>query len=277
MELLEFLALRNFDVNANAKIIRHQDSMWDISTLVRHGQIEEYQRHQGKHIFNCDYIVSFIGLEGSKALFYGVYKVLGHDVSTKHKFSRPFIYQDMVPGHVLYDLEEVPGFEDYKHRLVIDWGKSTRSWHQWLKSKPVIEILPVGKIQPFPGYLDFIIYYDELVDMIKHADSNREWHKMLSSVAGVYLIVDTKTGKQYVGSAYGEKGILGRWSTYAQSGHGGNEQLMALLTKSESYSKYFKFSVLRTLPRTLTKNEVIDIEKLYKDKLGTRAFGLNSN
>jgi hypothetical protein len=257
--------------------VRHQDSRWDLGALLRHDQIEEYQRHQGEHIFKCEYIISFIGVGGSKALFLGVYKVNGVKQSKSHKWSHDYIYQEMNPGQFVYNLKEVEGFEDYETRLVIDWGKSTRSWHQWIKSKSVVEIRPEGKIRPFPGYLDFIVEFNELIEMINNSDANREWHTMLSSVAGVYLIVDSKTGKQYVGSAYGEKGIFGRWENYARNGHGGNDQLKTLLRKSKTYSKYFAFSILRTLPKTLTKREVIEYENLYKTKLGTRAFGLNSN
>ncbi|MDH3355096.1 MAG: GIY-YIG nuclease family protein [Chromatiales bacterium] len=277
IDIIELLKLRNFDTNAKTKLVRHQDSRWDLETLLRHDQIEEYQQHQGEHIFKCEYIISFMGIDGSKALFLGIYKVRSVKQSDNHKWSPSYIYQEMNPGKFVYDLQEIQGFEDYKRRLIIDWGKSTRSWHQWLKSKVVTELMPQGKVRPFPGYLDFIIEFNELVKMVKNSDANREWHTMLSSVAGIYLIVDSKTGKQYVGSAYGEKGILGRWGNYARNGHGGNEQLKNLINKSKSYSKYFTFSILRTLPKTLTKREVIEYENLYKTKLGTRTFGLNSN
>lgn len=43
------------------------------------------------------------------------------------------------------------------------------------------------------------------------------------------------------------------------------------------YTENFNFTILRTLSKTLTQAEIIDYERLYKSKLGTRAFGLNSN
>ena len=112
--------------------------------------------------------------------------------------------------------------------------------------------------------------------------SNITWwfghkHRMLSSVAGVYLIVDGKTGKQYVGSASGEGGILSRWAQYAATkGHGGNKQLKDLIDSDADYARDFSFTVLRTLPRTLTQAEIVQCESLSKRKLGSRAFGLNS-
>ncbi len=35
---------------------------------------------------------------------------------------------------------------------------------------------------------------------------------IVSSVNGVYLILDTRTGNQYIGSAYGNDGIWQKWS-----------------------------------------------------------------
>jgi hypothetical protein len=141
----------------------------------------------------------------------------------------------------------------------------------------VIEVLPKGYVRAFPGYLDFVLKQQELREIVANPEANRTWHSMLSEVAGIYLIVDQRTGRQYVGSAYGASGILGRWSEYVRCGHGGNKQLIELMEEDPGCVDHFTFSLLRTLPRTLTKNEVIKIEGLYKNKLGSRAFGLNAN
>jgi hypothetical protein len=85
------------------------------------------------------------------------------------------------------------------------------------------------------------------------------------------------SGKQYVGRAYGAGGIWARWRSYVKSPSGGNVLLKQLLEKSPSRYKQFQFSVLRVLEPSATKDEVIDQEALTKKKLGSRAFGLNSN
>lgn len=59
------------------------------------------------------------------------------------------------------------------------------------------------------------------------------WCKMLSSVAGIYAILDRKTGKLYVGKANAsggadEGGIWERWECYAKNGHSENKQLIEL-------------------------------------------------
>jgi hypothetical protein len=107
--------------------------------------------------------------------------------------------------------------------------------------------------------------------------AHREWHRALASVSGIYLILDTVTGLQYVGSAYGTEGILGRWQAYAQSGHGGNLQLRELIAKNPSCVHAWQYSILTTLSQSVTRDEVIQLESLYKQKLGSRAHGLNSN
>jgi hypothetical protein len=56
-----------------------------------------------------------------------------------------------------------------------------------------------------------------------------------------------------------------------------NAKLKALLKDDPSRHTNFTFSILRTVPKTLTKKEVVAVESVYKRKLGTRAFGLNEN
>lgn len=112
--------------------------------------------------------------------------------------------------------------------------------------------------------------------LFAHEEAHRDWKAALSAVGGVYLLLAEKTGRQYVGSAYGTMGIWGRWHHYAKSGHGGNVKLRKLMKKDAEYPSGFRFSVLQILPRTMGKNKVLEREMLYKEKLGTRATGLNS-
>lgn len=91
-----------------------------------------------------------------------------------------------------------------------------------------------------------------------------------------YLITDRATGHQYVGSASGADGLLGRWSEYVRSGgHGGNVSLRTLLGDRSARAADLQFSILRTLPLDTDRDKVVAVETIYKRKLGTRAFGLN--
>ena len=67
---------------------------------------------------------------------------------------------------------------------------------------------------------------------------------MLSSVGAVYLIVDTKEGKQYVGSASGKEGLLGRWKEYSFNGHGNNTKLKELIEVDPQRIHTFKYTIL---------------------------------
>lgn len=276
--ILELLTARGLDTTARVKLVRHQDKRYNMLELERQGLIELYQSYQSEPVFECDYIVAFIGLENTRARFYGVYRVAGQYPAAERPLPAEFKYPGFsTPEGYFYELVPVAGFEDLQGRVVIEWGKSALAWRQWLRDKEVVEILPVGYVRDFPGYLEFVLSFDELVRIIENPLSHREWHRMLAAVAGIYLIVDSATGRQYVGSAYGEGGILGRWKTYARLGHGGNKQLLDLLADNAAYARNFQFTILHTLPRTLPQAEVIRYETLFKQKLGSRAFGLNSN
>lgn len=85
------------------------------------------------------------------------------------------------------------------------------------------------------------------------------------------------TGQQYIGSAYGGEGIWQRWSYYANTGTGGNRELIRLLETDPHYARHFRFSLLQSLPSNITQREIVRIEELYKEKFGSRAHGLNGN
>lgn len=278
LSIIELLKLRGLDTTAKIKMLRHQDKRYNIKTIIENNYLEIYQSFQSKPILDCDYVVSFIGDESSKAIFYGVYKVINKQNANEVNLPKEFPYPEFKDNDgFYYTLEEITGFEDYKERVIIDWGKAALAWHQYLSDKEVLEILPKGYVKEFPGFLDFILSYQELKKIINNPDSNREWFRMLSSTDGIYLIVDKLTGLQYVGSAYGKEGIWGRWSNYAQNGHGNNELLLKLLEEKPDYCNNFMYSILQTIPNLLNKEEVIQKESFFKEKLGSRAFGLNKN
>lgn len=277
LDLQELLFTRGLPQNGKTKLVRHQDPRWDLQRLLSLGQFDVYQEHQAKPVFDCEYIVSFIGQSYSHARLIGVYEVKGREGPGAFELPKDFLYPDMPLGQFRYTLERVGGYEDLERRVVIDWGASTRSWHQWLKPKEIVEVLPRGYVTEFPGYDDFILSFEQLREIVENPTANREWHRMLAAVAGIYLITDGTTGRQYVGSAYGAEGVLGRWSAYSASGHGGNLLLRELLGANAKHAKHFSFTLLRTLPKTLTREEVFAYESLYKNKLGSRAHGLNAN
>lgn len=264
------------------KIARHQDNRVDVHEVYAEGDFELYQSYQEKNQFrDCRYLVSCLGIENNQALFVGVYEVKN---TTKvdgfpDYYNVSFKGKAKIHSKYKYVLEKLEGFEELENRLVIKWTNIGQAWCVWVDTseKEIIQLLPKGYVKDFPGYLDFNLKYRELQRIINDPIANKVWHNMLSSVGGVYLIVDTESGMQYVGSASGKEGILGRWKEYAKNGHGGNKKLKELIEHNSGRVQKFKFTILQTLPKTLTRNEVLFEESKYKDKLGSKAYGLNLN
>lgn len=274
MTLQELLNLKMPELaTKKVKLVRHADSRskYDFKFIRKNrDRLLQYQSEQSKPVFeNCDYIVSFLGTESTQSLLLGVFKVNGvKEVdSNDHKY--------------VYDLELVNTNnlnDDFYERLVIDWGKATTAWVQWYEQeKPVVELLPKGYIGEFPGYLEFSFDCFDLERLAENSSANKIWITKLSSVNGIYLIVDRVSGRQYVGSAYGKDGIWGRWLQYAKTRHGGNVKLIEMMEEEPLCYHSFTYSILQTLPSNLSEKEVRAYENLYKEKLGTRAHGLNLN
>jgi len=279
-KVLEFAGL---DLSKRIKIARHQDTRdLDVHELYDSNHFELYQSFQEKNQFkDCDYLVSCLGIKNNQALFIGVFEI---KTTTKVNglpsyYDVPYRGKAKVQSRYKYDLEKLAGFEEFENRLVIKWQNVAQAWCMNIDTnkKEVVQLLPRGYVRDFPGYLELNLTYRELKSIINDPTANGIWHNMLSSVGGIYLILDTKDGMQYVGSASGKEGILGRWKVYANNGHGGNKKLMEIIESEPNRVQKFKFTILQTLPRTLTKNEVLFEESKYKDKLGSKAYGLNLN
>jgi hypothetical protein len=277
--IVDLLKLFGF-TEAKSKLVRHQDKRYDIWDLLRRGWLETYQSTQKRPIFdNLNRIVTFVGLEGSRALFTGVYRVGERKDASLFSAPAGCPFKDwFIPGEYHYDLSKEVGYECLEKRVVIDWGRGALAWHQKTTNKTVLEIRPPGSsLVVFKDYLEFTLTFGELREIFKNPEAHSEWRARLSSVAGIYLILATRSGQQYVGSAYGVDGIWGRWSAYAKNGHGGNVELADLLQSEEGYPDSLTFSILKILPITTARPEVLKWEGFYKDKLGSRATGLNGN
>ena len=70
----------------------------------------------------------------------------------------------------------------------------------------------------------------------------------------------------------GRCGFIGRWRGYA-NGHGGNAAMRDLAYGPDRYRVW----VLETVGSSATYQDVCDLESLWKEKLGSRAKGLNRN
>lgn len=280
--IIDLLEIFGFDRSASSKLVRHRDASLDVHELDQRGWLETYQSFQANPIFDDqDFIVSFLGEEGTLARLLGIYEVGPRCAADQVPLPQGCSFEQWKdPGSVHYSLTRVSGFQAIERRVLIEWGRGTLAWHQHLTNKEVVAIRPRGEVRPpFTDYSDFMLTHRELVALVKNKEANYEWRSRLSAVAGVYLILADAPGfgRQYVGSAHGALGIWGRWESYAKSGHGGNEKLKRLIKGTPDLPDTFRYSILQVLPKTATRAEVLKWEKRFKEKLGTRATGLNLN
>lgn len=264
---------------SKVKLVRHSNAEIPVHETFKNdlARFENYQSFQNSNKFGkAAHVVSFSAAHGTSALFLGVWDIVGCTENSgfgeKH---RQLIENYSLPSHwfndlCFYHLQRNPALDELSERLVIEWGGSTVSWVQ-NKDKQVIELRRPHAIENFISYDSVQIGYQDLITLTKNKAANIDWINALSAVNGVYLIKDCSTGKLYVGSAYGEAGIWGRWSTYALNGHGGNTELVSLSPQN------FEFSILEIVSGTASESEVIHRENRWKEKLGSRHFGLNQN
>ena len=147
-----------------------------------------------------------------------------------------------------YSSEDIPEFLPYCGRVVVlppdpPIGQKYIQYYQTVVDRLFVhEILPEQYSgSKFPGVNNIRISLTEIraLDTRKRLD----WINALNHQKGVYLITDKKTGKKYVGSAYGAEGLWQRWLAYCYTGgHGGNVELIKLLKQNENYGvKNFEF------------------------------------
>lgn len=262
------------------KFVRHANTEIPILETFQNERkhFEIYQSFQSsiKQVFKgAKHIAVFAPGIHTSGIFLGLWDVnryIDNKDLTKniHSLIEKYSLPDSWHDSAWYDLKYNSVMDELSERVIIDWGKSTRSWVQ-IKDKKILEIKAENYLGDFISYDSVHLNYYDLKKLSSDSKSNTTWMNALSSVNGIYLIRDKSTGKLYVGSAYGEDGIYGRWLHYAQNGHGGNKELKNL------DANQFEFSILEIIPPTSSTEAVIHRENRWKEKLGTREWGLNAN
>jgi hypothetical protein len=191
------------------------------------------------------------------------------------------------PGDgVHYEATELQGYENYFGRIVIKYHKAARRITRAALGKDnLIDDLEILEIlsepyngDDFPGYGRVSLSWTQLKTIIDR--QKWDWLTALKNQKAVYLITDTHTGKQYVGSATSNKGmLLARWSTYIDQGDAGNKRLVALQNQEgpEYIQKYFKYSILEHFSQNTDDDAILARESWWKQILMTKEFGYNAN
>ena len=227
-----------------------------------------------KNDFNRDYIFSLIPdyHRANKYLFGGIFKVVER-------------YDDYGDTEVGYKVELAEQFKELTGRLVIDFyrysGMRGRAFclETFINDMTVSSIKekPYGGID-FPGYDNVLLPFNMLELLVKN--QKQDWITALSNIKGIYVICDKSNGKKYVGSAYGDAGVWSRWSWYATTGHGYNDELVELISKKglEYARENFQISLLEVSSMRTDDSSIIERESFWKEVLLTRTkYGYNKN
>lgn len=284
----------NYD-DLSFKIVRHkmnQKGWEEFDNLIRFDNelLSAFAGSQERLVYkDADIVLTFVALPGTKALFRTAHinhgQISFNQYKKYYKGYKSFLNFkkiNNIDGGTLedlyyYKLEESQLLETYKNRLVIEWGRSAVVWVQSAIDKEVTEIYPHGFVSKFPGWDKVYLSHKELSEIINNPGGNKDWYEYLSGHSGVYVIFDSSTGKQYVGSASGGKGIWSRWEGYVKTGHNENIGLKALAKNNPDYANTFSYSLHHIFPKTVSEKDVFYYESLLKKKLGSRAYGLNEN
>lgn len=234
------------------------------------GTFKEWQEWQTQRNFQYPQVLSLIYLGNSRWLFAGLYNV--HGVRRARRDGRN-MYR--------YKTSETDGLGHLTGRVIVPFKRGFRAsyliGHKFIDELLVSELLPKRMtIGNFPGFHSVLLSRKLLRTIVR--EELPSWKSALGSVAGIYIVTDTKTGKIYVGSASGGGGIWQRWVSYAKNGHGGNKELKALLErKGNAYSKYFQFAILEACESNASDDYIQGREAYWKNVLCSRQFGYNSN
>lgn len=258
------------------RLVRHRDPTYNRAiyddAIRRHPRFEQYQSGQGNPrivslIKSAEVLAAFVVDQRGQTVFVGLWRVRGFkNCYIPDPYRAPISTN---PEHsVFFHLERMTALDEYSGRVIVDWGGSERAWVQYAQrqDKQIVELRRVAIEEPFPGFAKFSCRLSELGGLPSR------WQEVLRSARGIYLLVEHASGAQYVGSAAGLDGFIGRWLQYG-NGHGGNVGMRELACSPEAYD----VCILETVGTGVGLDEIYAAETLWKNKLGSRAQGLNRN
>jgi hypothetical protein len=248
-----------------------------------------YQQTQGERVERAmqalksmGYVASFLGREPGKALFVGLYSIGESKPLSRAEFwqvpayielkafgMRGFADERATASVLWFNLALTDFYAHWKGKLIVGWPPPERSW--WRRAHrnefPVVAVLEESALDSAMPEWDEIRFTSKELGLLP-----RRWKYALSQWRGIYLILDLSDRKGYVGSAYGENNILGRWEDYAARGDGGNKLLR------QRDPRNFLFTILQRVSPDMDARDIVRLEGSWKHRLHTRApHGLNDN
>src|SRR6266849_734999 len=292
MTLNDLLQSKGIDTQ-EVLVLRHRPSEPELNKVLpwlaaeRPDVFNAYQQTQSekvqKAMLSAAYVASFVGREAGKALFIGLYAIGESKPMTFEQYWQVPAYVELKKFGLLgfnpekerrsyvlwFDLQPKAFYAEWKGKLIVRWPPPERSW--WRRAHrnemPVLSILQDSALDAaMPPWDEIALTWEQLGVL------PTRWRSVLSQWRGIYYIFDTCDGKGYVGSAYGDGNLLGRWLNYAASSHGGNSQLR------KRDPNTFRFTILQRVSPDMEADNVIKLESTWKERLHTRQpFGLNDN
>lgn len=269
-------------------VMRHQPQETELNRLLpllaseRPNLFNAFQRSHRpqteKAMLRAKYLASFIARDEGRAIFVGLYRVgrsrpVSYDEFWRKPANRELKKRGMGgfsgerPSCLWFDLTLTEFYGDWKGKLIVDWPIG-RAWWRWA-DRNTFEVSAIleesGLVWRVPDPENLTLTWEQLRILPQSHKS------VLSAWRGVYYIFDTEQRKGYVGSAYGQFHLLGRWENYKKSVHGGNKQLRKCKAQN------LRFSILQVVSTSTLPEEVRRIENAWKMRLHTREFGLNDN
>lgn len=261
---------------AVVRLVRHRDPKYNRAiyedAIRRRPRFEQYQSGQGNprvvsQLQAAQVLAAFVVDSRGQTVFVGLWRVRGFK---EGYVPDPYRAPDISPegSPVVFDLERMSELDQYFGRIIVDWGGGERAWVQYAQrqDKQILELRREVVEDPFPGFARFGCRLDEIDGLPS------TWMEPLRATRGIYLLVERESGAQYVGSATGAEGFIGRWRYYA-NGHGGNVGMRELARGAGDYD----VRVLETAGSGVELEDIYAIEALWKEKLGSRVRGLNRN
>ena len=152
-------------------------------------------------------------------------------------------------------------------RLQIMWTGGTRSWCRRAHSN----VFEVEAILPESDFSEAIPPHHTLtLRAPEFAVLPTSWQAELARWRGIYLITVEGEGARYVGSAYGQENLLGRWRAHLAGTTGVTKELSLRKTQD------FRFSILELLAPDAPMEDVVRRERGWMDRLHTIEYGLNT-
>lgn len=236
------------------------------------GNFDEWQSWQTAKNFERELVVSLVQVPNTyQWIFAGLFRSHGCK----------FDAEGLGRAHYNYSLERIDSTTPLEGRLILAGDYTSRM--SYLRGETLVQDMAVHELLPermsvgvFPGFKQVNLSKEELDRLVRLGTPS--WRTALSSVKGIYLITDSKTGKLYVGKADGETGIWGRWCQYSSTGHGFNKALVHELgLKASERQQDLRFSLLEIADLQSAPGEIDKREAHWKIILMTRLTGYNRN